>query len=223
MRISSQNNQFIFNFPQNFLTDGIEAQFKTMMEKNFMQYFSVMDYINSTIKDIVFPSISFDSVEQRTLHGKKFNYREAGNVMDKFQGELDITFRSVDSHINYFIIQQCLLNFYLTQEKFLDILSVQVLDRHGDLNYTILLKDVIFKSLSELRMSYNASIVEEQLFTVQIQYNFIEILWELTGTGIGKSVFDIDEKQPDSYDMKPLEKAYKERLNNDPNLKNKPN
>jgi hypothetical protein len=222
MRISSQNNQFIFNFPQNFITDALEKQFQVLMNKNFIPYLTVMDYINSTIKDIVFPSISFDSVEQRQIYGKKFNWREAGNVMDKYQGELDISFRSVDSHLNYFMIEQCLINFYLQKENFLDILSIQVLDKYGDVIYTILLKDVIFKSLSELRMSYNASIVEEQLFTVQIQYNYIYPLWSLTGTSEGKLIFDIDEKQPDPYNVLPIEKAYKDRLNNDPNLKNIP-
>ena len=48
MRISSQNNQFIFNLPDNFISPRLDTQFKRLMDKNLVQYLSVIDYINST-------------------------------------------------------------------------------------------------------------------------------------------------------------------------------
>lgn len=217
MRISSQNNQFIFNFPQNFVNRRLEKQFQILMDKNHIPYNDVIDYINATIKDIVFPSVSYDTAEQKFYHGKNIRWREAGNVVDKFQGEIDVTFRSVDSHLNYFIILQVLTDFYLGKENYLDVLNIKVLDKDGDLIYTILLKDVIYKSLSELRMAYYATDFNEQTFTIQFAYNFLEIDWELNEISVthGTSIFDVPVVEPDPFDSTLIQKASEKRLQED--------
>lgn len=213
MRISSQNNQFIFNLPDNFISERLEKQFQILLDKNFIPYDNVMGYINSNIKDIVFPSLSFQTVEQSGYHGKKLSWRESGNVMDKYQGEIDITFRSVDSHLNYFIIQQVLIDYYLNKDTYLDVISIQVLDKDGDLIYTILLKDVIYKSLSELRMQYYSSEFNEQTFSVTFAYVYIDIIWELTEslTSQGQSIFDIPVIESDPRNINGLIKELKKR------------
>lgn len=222
MRISSQNNQFIFNWPQDFVSRRLETQFQILMDKNHIPYNDVIDYVNATIKDIVYPSVSYDVVEQRFYHGKKITWREAGNVMDKYVGEIDVTFRSVDSHLNYFIVGQVLNDFYLGKKNYLDALSIKVLDKDGDLIYTVLLKAVIFKSLSELRMAYYATEFNEQTFTVQFTYNFLDIVWELneiTETH-GTSIFDIPIIEPNPFDTREIDKVKEKRMNENQNLSN---
>ena len=66
MRINSQNNQFIFNLPQGMITKDIEDKFQILLDKNFIPYDNVMDYVNSTIK-MVFSN--FD--KERKFHSKK--------------------------------------------------------------------------------------------------------------------------------------------------------
>lgn len=213
MRISSQNNQFIFCFPQDFVSRRLEKQFQTLMDKNHIPYNDIVDYINATIKDIVFPSVSYETTEQRLYHGKKVQWREAGNVMDKFQGEIDVTFRSVDSHLNYFMILQVLNDYYLNEKNYMDVLNIKILDKDGDLIYTVLLKEVIYKSLGELRMAYYATDFNEQTFTIQFAYNFIDIVWELneiTKTN-GTSIFDIPIIEPNPRDVNELVKELAKR------------
>jgi hypothetical protein len=186
-------------------------------------YNDIMDYINATIKDIVFPSVSYGSAEQSFYHGKKINWKESGNVSDKFQGEIDVTFRSVDSHLNYFIILQILNDFYLNKKNYLDCIDIKILDKVGALIYTVLLKDVIYKSLSELRMAYYSTDFNEQTFTIQFSYNFIDIIWELNEISetSGKSIFDIPIKEPNPRDISKLEKIMVERLKNSQNNQGK--
>lgn len=214
MRISSQNNQFIFNLPQNFISRRLEEQFQLLLDKNHIPYNDIMDYINATIKDIVFPSVSYDTVEQRLYHSKKVVWKESGNVADKFQGEIDITFRSVDSHLNYFIILQILNEFYLNNKNYLEFVEIKILDKDGDLIYTLVLKEVLYKSLSELRMAYYATEFAEQTFTVQFAYNFIDIRWELNQTSVsnGESIFEIPVNEPNPRDISKLEKEMQIRL-----------
>ena len=213
MRISSQNNQFIFCFPQDFVSRRLEKQFQILMDKNHVPYNDVIDYINATIKDIVFPSVSYETAEQRVRHGKKIQWREAGNVMDKFQGEIDVTFRSVDSHLNYFMVLQILNDFYLNKANYFDVVNIKVLDKDGDLIYTVLLKEVIYKSLGELRMAYYATDFNEQTFTIQFAYNFIDIIWELNDISEthGTSIFNIPIIESDPWDSTQLIKALMKR------------
>lgn len=192
MRSNSQNNQFIFNLPQSFITKETEDKFQILLDKNFIPYNDVMDYISSTILNIVFPSVSYGKVEQKLWHGKNYAYREAGNIADKFQGEIDITFRSVDSHLNYFILLEIATKFYLNDDpNHLDPLSISILDKDGDLIYTIVLRDVLISSLSDLRLSYSATDFTDKEFSLQISYNFIDIEWSIGRDElVNENIFD---------------------------------
>ncbi len=214
MRINSQNNQFVFNLPQSYITKDIEDKFQILMDKNFVQYNDTMDYLNSTIKDMVFPSVSYDRVTQTKYHGKKVQWREAGNIADKFQGEIDITYRSVDSHLNYFLLLEICNRFYLQDNpNYMPTLNIKILDKEGDVIYIILLKDVIIASLSELRLAYNATDFNEQTFSLQLAYNWIDIKWSIDRDEIQeKSIFDLPEGK-DSRDVSGLEAEMIKRKN----------
>ena len=207
MRINSQNNQFVFHLPQSYITKDIEDKFQILMDKNFVQYNDTMDYLNSTIKDMVFPSVSYERATQTKYHGKKIQWREAGNVADKFQGEIDVTYRSVDSHLNYFLLLEICNRFYLQDNpNYMPTLSIKILDKDGDVIYIILLKDVVIASLSELRLAYNATDFSEQTFSLQLAYNYIDIRWSINRDEIKEeSIFDLPQTN-DPRDWSGLEK-----------------
>jgi len=206
MRINSQNNQFVFHLPQAYITKDIEEKFQILMDKNFVQYNDVMDYLNSTIKDMVFPSIAYETVSQTKYHGKKIQWREAGNVADKFQGQIDITYRSVDSHLNYFLLLEICNRFYLQDNpNYLPTLDIKILDKDGDIIYVILLKDVIVSALSELRLAYYQTDFAEQTFSLTLTYNYIDILWSIDREELKEeSIFDLPQTN-DPRDVSGLE------------------
>lgn len=194
MRLSAQNNQFIFSLPYYLMEVDMESQFNKLMVKNFIPYGSVMDYINAQIKEIVVPSITFNPVEQTVYHGKKLAHKESGNIYDKFANEVQVTFRAVDSYLNYFMLLQMMTEFYLNNAKpTIDFLYIEILDMDGDKLYTVMFKDCFFKGLSEISLGYNKFDISEKTFTVSIRYNWIDIRWELDDedTKTSKSIFDI--------------------------------
>lgn len=181
MRINSQNNQFVFNLPQSAITKEVEEKFQLLLDKNYIPYNDVMDYVNSTIKSIIFPGLSFNKVIQQKFHGKNKNFRESGNIMDKFQNEIDITFRSVDSHMNYFIIMEICSQFYLNNDpNFLSGVHIDMLDKDGDVIYTIKFDEMLVSSLSEIQLSYNSSEFAEHTFNLQLSYNYINVTWDIS-------------------------------------------
>jgi hypothetical protein len=127
MRLSSQNNQFVFNFPNDFIPKDIEDRMLIFMEKNFIPYDGVLDYINSTIKEITYPSIQFNTSTQTLKRGKEVHWKNAGSVYDNFTRELDITFRSVDAHINYFMLMEILNEYFLNNDKqYIPLLNLDI-------------------------------------------------------------------------------------------------
>ena len=194
MRIGSQNNQFVFNFPVDFIEPYLYEQFEKLMLKNFIPYDSVIDYINSSIKEVVFPSASFENKEQVLKRGKVVGWKDSKSVFDTFTNELDITFRSVDSYLNYFILLQILIEFYLNNEKQqIPMFSLEILDKDGNLIYTIIFEEILLKSIGEMRLGYQQYDTSEKLFSITFRYNFIDIRWELNDDDVttSTSIFDI--------------------------------
>ena len=121
-------------------------------------------------------------------------WRPSINVLDTFQQELDITFRSIDSHTNYFMMIEILQEFYQTAERsFIPYLSLHILDKNGDLIYTIIFKNNLLKTLSELRLTYQNQDFSEKQFTLTFRFNWLDILYEIRDNIMEepKSIFDL--------------------------------
>lgn len=198
MRISSQNNAFIFQFPVDFISKYLYEKFQIFLDNNRMPYDNALDYLNSTIKECVFPSVTYENVTQRMYGGKTKDMKSAKNVFDTYQHDLDITFRSVDSHTNFFMMQEILTEFYLnTRKPYIPYFNLSVLDKNGDLIYTVLFKNILLKSKGENRFQYQKQDFGENTFSVTFLYNFLDIIWELRDNPKeeGTSIFDLPPGQ----------------------------
>ena len=181
MRLNSQSNQFIFNLPSDFVPKEISTSYEPLLEKNWSQYDNVIDYLNSTIKSVSFPGISIDTPEQRLSKGKTRNYYPAKNVNDIFTThELPVTFASVDSDTNYWIMVDILMEHYLDVSKlYINPLVMDVIDIHRDVIYSIKFFEIIGVSISDITFDYSQQKVNQKEFTVTFKFNFIDIEFNL--------------------------------------------
>jgi len=186
MRLNSQGSQFVFNLPSDFLTQEVTNTYIPILEKNWVQYENVIDYLNSTIKEISTPGLSVDTAEQSIMRGKKINYKPTTNINDIMASrEIDITFRSVDSDLNYWILFDMFTKHYLDVDNmFINPFMLQAVDIHRDVIYEISFREVILKTLSELRFSYSDQAFSEKSFTITFSFNFIEIEFKLNKSKI---------------------------------------
>lgn len=181
MRLGSQNNQFRFNFPSDFISEEVENKLRRFMDKNFIPYDKPIDYLNSTIKEIVFPSIQIEDSEQTHKFSKRVAFKPTQNIHDLNAQELDITFRSVDSHANYFMLRQILLEYYNnTRKYYMPFIILDILDKDGDVIYVVRFRDILWKSESELRLSYNVQDITEQTFALTFRFVYLDIDWLLS-------------------------------------------
>lgn len=176
MRLSSQSSQFIFNLPPDFIQSEIINSYTPILEKNWIQYENVIDYLNSTIKAVNFPGISFETPMQHLIRGKERMYKPAKNVQDIGGHDATITFASVDADINYWIIFDILIKHYLdTDNLYLNPFTITAVDIHRDGIYKISFREIILKNLSEISFNYSQQKVSSKEFTMAFHYNFFDI------------------------------------------------
>jgi len=177
LRLSSQSSQFIFNLPQDFIKPEIINTYQPILEKNWVQYENVIDYLNSTIKSVNFPGISFDMPKQILMRGKERQFKPAKNVQDiTTTHELTITFRSVDSDLNYWLMFDLISKHYMDVENsFLNPFTITCVDIHRDALYVIRFYEIILKSLSDNTFNYSSQKVASKDFTLGFHFNFYDI------------------------------------------------
>jgi hypothetical protein len=177
MRLSSQGSQFIFNLPSDFIKQEVINTYTPILEKNWVQYENVIDYINSTIKAVNFPGISFDMPKQINMRGKERQFKPAKNVQDiTSTHDLTVTFRSVDSDLNYWLVFDILTKHYLDVENaFVNPFTITCVDIHRDAIYVIRFYEIILKGLSENTFNYSQQKVNAKEFTLNFHFNFYDI------------------------------------------------
>ena len=176
MRLSSQSSQFVFNLPSDFLPQEIINTYTPIMDKNWIQYENVIDYINSTVKSVNFPGLSITTPEQTLLHGKKRSYKPATNVNDILSTrEFQVTFRSVDSDLNYWIIFDIFQKQYLNDTLYINPFTITAVDVHRDAIYVIKFFEIITIALGEIIFDYSQQKVNAKEFTLTFRFNFVDI------------------------------------------------
>ena len=177
MRLSSQASQFIFNLPSDFLPAETINSYAPILEKNWIQYEDVIAYLNSTIKSVNFPGIGFDMPKQITMRGKERQFKPAKNIQDiTTTHDLTITFRSVDSDLNYWLMFDIISKHYLDVENsFVNPFTITCVDIHRDAIYLIRFYEIILKSLSDNTFNYSLQKVQSKDFTISFHFNFYDI------------------------------------------------
>jgi hypothetical protein len=176
MRLSSQGSQFVFSLPSDFLPSEIIQTYQPVLEKNWIQYENVIDYLNSTIKTINFPSISFNTPSQNLIRGKTRAYKPATNVQDIVAHDLSVTFASVDSNLNYFLMVDIITKHYLDVENlYVNPFIMSALDIHRDEIYKIKFFEIIIKGLTDLKFDYAQQKVTSADFTMNFSFNFYDV------------------------------------------------
>lgn len=177
MRLSSQGSQFIFNLPSDFIKQEIIETYTPILEKNWVQYENVIDYINSTIKSVNFPGVGFDMPKQTNMRGKERQFKPAKNVQDiTSTHDLTVTFRSVDSDLNYWLVFDILTKHYLdVEESWVNPFTITCVDIHRDAIYVIRFYEIILKGLSDNTFNYSQQKVNSKEFTMNFHFNFYDI------------------------------------------------
>jgi len=177
MRLSSQNSQFVFNLPSDFIPQEIINSYTPILEKNWIQYDNVIDYLNSTIKSVEYPGLQIETPQQNLIRGKIRAYKPAKNVQDILTSkDIKITFRSVDADLNYWIIYDIFVKHYLDVDNlYINPFVITALDIWRDAIYRITFMEIMLINLSENTFNYAQQKVQAKEFTLTFKFNFSDV------------------------------------------------
>jgi hypothetical protein len=177
MRLSSQSSQFVFNLPSDFIPQEIINSYSPILKKNWIQYENVVDYLNSTIKSVNYPGLQIETPEQKLVRGKVRSYKPAKNVQDILTTrDLQVTFRSVDSDLNYWICYDIFTKHYLdTEHLFINPFTLTAIDIWRDGIYNIRFFELIAIGMSENTFNYSQQKTQAKDFTMTFRFNFTDI------------------------------------------------
>jgi len=177
MRLSSQGSQFIFNLPSDFLPQEIINTYSPILEKNWIQYENVIDYLNSTIKSVNYPGLSIQTPEQTLIRGKKRAYKPSTNIQDILAShDLAVVFRSVDADLNYWLAYDLFSKHYLDVENlYINPFIITAVDILRDAIYRIKFMELIAISLSDNTFDYSQQKTNAKEFTVTFKFNFTDV------------------------------------------------
>ena len=147
------------------------------MEKNWIQYDNVIDYLNSTIKSVTYPGLQITTPEQTLIRGKKRSYKPSTNVQDILTSrEIDVTFRSVDADLNYWICYDIFVKHYLDViNLYINPFTLTAVDIWRDAIYRIKFYEIIAMSLGENKFDYSSQKVNAKDFTIKFKFNFSDV------------------------------------------------
>lgn len=163
--------------PSDFLPGEIISTYTPILEKNWVQYENVLDYLNSTIKGVNFPGVSIQTPEQSLIRGKKRAYKPATNIQDIFTSrEISVKFRSVDADLNYWLVYDIFSKHYLDViNLYIKPLTITAVDIWRDAIYRINFREVIAMSLGEINFDYSQQKTNAKEFTLNFKFNFTDI------------------------------------------------
>lgn len=109
--------------------------------------------------------------------GKERYLKPAKNIQDiTTTHELTVTFRSVDSDLNYWLMFDILSKHYLDNDNaFLEPFTITCVDIHRDAIYKINFFEIILKSISDNTFNYSSQKVNAKDFTIGFHFNFYEV------------------------------------------------
>ncbi len=111
------------------------------------------------------------------MRGKERQFKPSKNIQDiTTTHDLTITFRSVDSDLNYWLLFDILSKHYLdTDNLFLSPFTIACVDIHRDAIYIIRFYEIILKGMSENTFNYSSQKVTSKDFTLNFHFNFYDI------------------------------------------------
>lgn len=182
MILNSRNNLFMFSFPKGFCPEEVSNRYKkylTRIPGNLIT--EPIDFLSYSVQSISYPTTTYDPVEQSGIRGTRY-YRTARPIRDLISNDLTITMQLLDGYINYWMMLDILTYWYNFDEPEMFIppgMSVRILDSEGLVVVTTEFKNVLYKEIGSLDMSFSNNSVDFTTFDINFTYNWVQIGLEL--------------------------------------------
>lgn len=176
MILNARNNQFQISFPDNFFYPEVIERWEPVVKKLKLPYDSLVDFMNSNIQSVTFPSLELPIVTQQE---SQYNVSwRGGKELEAVKSKnIDIIFKLGESYIPYWIIFDQIQYYleYSDRIPYWPNMNLTFLDNNGFEVVTFLMKLIVPTSLSELNLSHSSIMTDFKTATLSLTYNRFDV------------------------------------------------
>lgn len=179
MLLNSKYSNFLIKLPNDFVTDKIKENYTKFVQKLPYPFEDVLSFLNWSIQSMSWPELQTQTTEQGTRNDVT-TYTGAWEPFQYTNREFDITFKTTESFLNYFICHEILIDYWGEDDKskhkvFMPDIQLHLLDNNGFILVTYLFKDVVLAGISGLELSSSMNVPEFKTFNLNFKFRRFEI------------------------------------------------
>lgn len=167
-----EKSQVRIEFPSSMIRESIAEKYQTYFEKRGMfPYQNITDFLLSTLQEVDLGNLNVGSTQQTKYLGKINRYKGSQNRTYKIQTrDITFTFKSVHSHINWFILLEEISTFQTNKypDTHLDPMIISFLDHNGRVIRSISFERMVYTSLDQLTLDYTDDSDRIKTFTMSV-------------------------------------------------------
>lgn len=175
-------NRYSFRLSKGFIYENVENSFNPLIKD--MLNISLLEYLNSTIKDTMIPGFTNESVSQfdpSTRNTKDF----PTSLSSRYDRDktIDLTFSLKTNFLNWFILKKQNEEYIDHREKaankdkvFLPSVFLDILDRFGNSIISVQYSQIFMVSLDPLKFSQGDNGIGSKTFSLKLKYNEYKII-----------------------------------------------
>jgi len=174
----TKNNLIYFRFPNEFIPQSIGDKYDALLRKHQSPYKSTIEFLNSLVINITFPSVSYDTVQQTSGLRNPRNFRGGLPITQSITKEFSLDIRLTEGYTSYFILYELLLYWNTNTEaskQYLPEFMFKTLDLRGYEISTISFTNILFTGIGELALSYSDTTPTFNTFSINFIANDVDI------------------------------------------------
>lgn len=178
MILNNKQNAFVVWIEKGWIYPEVNEKWGPIIKRLQLPYMSVEDFINNNIQMITFPSINMPSVQQGQSQFY-VDYRNGKELEPLTEKTLNIQFKLTESYLSYWILYDQ-IQLYLAygpevKDTYWKPLHITFLSDNNLGLLTFHFNYITPIGLSELNMSYAATIASYSNFTLTLRYNRFKV------------------------------------------------
>lgn len=186
-------DKFSLQLPKNFFKDEICQKYNRYLDLNNSYFTTIDKIVNESIMRVSIPGLSQQLTSQTTATSDTSANNSNGVELDvtyyagtqpleevQESNDIVITFRHLDSYINYFFLMECFYKFYSRDEsdyRFLLPIVCKNVDNHPVFN--AIFSKCLFKSINGLDLGYDNQARDFKEFQCTFTYSDFTVEFDL--------------------------------------------
>lgn len=186
-----RSDKFVLKFPKNFFHESVSKKYNKYIKLQNSYFTSIEQIINESVMRVEIPGLEQQLVSQTTSTGDTGSGAVGSQDVTLYpdnrpleevisSNTINVTFRHLDSYINYFYLMELWYKWYLSNQKDARfILPITCLSSDDYPVFNVIFSKCIFQSIQGINFGYDNQNRDFKEFNCSFVYSDFEVEFDL--------------------------------------------